>query len=424
MAAVCDERHPVPAAHAAQLYERHHRRILAYCHGRLRDRQEAEDAVQNTFVYAFKLPERGVEPETELPWLYTIAHNVCRSRRRDIGRRARVEMPADIDAFQDVIGAPSDAAADELAGLSQALAAVPETQRRALLLREWRGLSYAEIATTLSLSHSAVETLLFRARRSLAKQLVAGYNRAAVMVNGLALFRLARRIDRVGSPTRVTAAAIAAGAVAAAGLPLAHTLRHEPSPPIPHAVFAATAPSPPAVQRVVGDASRPTRTHARGDVRRARRPAAGPTTAVAAAPAAGSSLPPGEPSHPTAPVSQPRTVVSRVGDPAPTPSRPPVQAPTVAPPSLGQTVSDVSQPVSDLVSQVTQTATQTVAQATSTVVQVVDQTTSTVSDVVSSIASPSSPGGASDASAPVQQTVSDVTGAVSRAVSQLLPFGK
>jgi RNA polymerase sigma factor (sigma-70 family) len=44
-------------------------------------------------------------------------------------------------------------------------------QRQALLLREWRGFSYREIAEELGLSQAAVETLLFRARRSLAEVL-------------------------------------------------------------------------------------------------------------------------------------------------------------------------------------------------------------------------------------------------------------
>ena len=47
----------------------------------------------------------------------------------------------------------------------------PEQQRRALLLREWQGLSYREISEQLGITQAAVETLLFRARRSLAASL-------------------------------------------------------------------------------------------------------------------------------------------------------------------------------------------------------------------------------------------------------------
>jgi RNA polymerase sigma-70 factor, ECF subfamily len=56
-------------------------------------------------------------------------------------------------------------------GLGEALAALPERQRRALLLREWRRLSYAEIAEELGVAPTAVGPLLYRARRTLAKRL-------------------------------------------------------------------------------------------------------------------------------------------------------------------------------------------------------------------------------------------------------------
>jgi len=55
--------------------------------------------------------------------------------------------------------------------VGEALAALPERQRRALLLREWRELSYAEIAEELGIAPAAVGPLLYRARRALAKRL-------------------------------------------------------------------------------------------------------------------------------------------------------------------------------------------------------------------------------------------------------------
>ena len=48
---------------------------------------------------------------------------------------------------------------------------LPERQRQAILLREWQGLSHGEIAERLEITHSAAETLIFRARRSLADAL-------------------------------------------------------------------------------------------------------------------------------------------------------------------------------------------------------------------------------------------------------------
>ena len=60
---------------------------------------------------------------------------------------------------------------DELIGLQDVLETMPENQRRAILLREWQGLTYREISTELGLTQAAVETLIFRARRALAQGL-------------------------------------------------------------------------------------------------------------------------------------------------------------------------------------------------------------------------------------------------------------
>ena len=157
-----------PEADATRaLYEQYANQIFRYCLHQLGSREEAEDAVQSTFLNAFRGIKRGVVPELESAWLFKIAHNVCLSRRRSAWRRGRVESPADFDLVEELTPAPSRRA-DELIGLQDVLEQLPETQRRAILLREWQGLSYREIADELELSQGAVETLIFRARRSLA----------------------------------------------------------------------------------------------------------------------------------------------------------------------------------------------------------------------------------------------------------------
>ena len=164
-------RRSAPEADATRdLYERYARQIHAYCLHQLGSREEAEDAVQSTFLNAFRGLKRGVDPEFESAWLYKIAENVCLTRQRSSYRRRRIESPGDLDAMQDILPA-HESDNDQLIGLPAALEGMPEQQRRALLLREWQGLSYREIAGELGLSQSAVETLLFRARRSLANAL-------------------------------------------------------------------------------------------------------------------------------------------------------------------------------------------------------------------------------------------------------------
>jgi len=161
----------VPAGEAtSRLYERYGRQIFAFCLHQLGNREEAEDAVQTAFMNAFNGLRRGGSPEFESAWLFKIALNVCVDRRRTSSRRRTVESPSDFETLEEL--APShEGDTDELFGLSKALRSMPEQQRRALLLREWQGFSYSEIAAELRLTQAAVETLLFRARRSLAQVL-------------------------------------------------------------------------------------------------------------------------------------------------------------------------------------------------------------------------------------------------------------
>ena len=174
-----------PESYAAALYERHNAAVFRHCLKQLRRREDADDATQTTFVYALLSLRRGVVPQAELAWLYTIASNVCSSSRRAWARRGALATAQDVDELHDVIPTPDrnvPVTADEFRA---ALESMPDTQRRALLLREWRGLSYTEIADKLGLTQSATETLLFRARRTLACKLQekasAGFSVAAFL---------------------------------------------------------------------------------------------------------------------------------------------------------------------------------------------------------------------------------------------------
>lgn len=219
-----------PTGRAGDLYERYADQILGYCLHKLGSREEAEDAVQTTFLNALRGLERGVVPRSESAWLFKIAENVCLSRHRSSFRRGRVEAPSDLQALQDVVPAPA-APGDELIPLGQALARMPESQRRAILLREWRGLSYREIGAELGLSQAAVETLIFRARRSLAQ----GLARARGALDVGALLGALKAALTSGAVVKVAAvAAVAAtGATAVAVADRPQPRRHAP-PPVRH----------------------------------------------------------------------------------------------------------------------------------------------------------------------------------------------
>ena len=163
---LCEERHAdAPEARVERLYDDYAGRIYRYCLSRLDSPEEAEDALQATYLNAWRSLNSGVEPLSNRPWLFQIAANVCSSMLRTRLGGAPVELRSP-ETFESI---PTNAEPnDDLLGLSTALAGLPERQRHALLLRDWRGLSYDEIAVELGSSYQAVETLLFRARRSVA----------------------------------------------------------------------------------------------------------------------------------------------------------------------------------------------------------------------------------------------------------------
>src|SRR5579871_5941031 len=124
-----------PADTAARLFTEYGPQLYRFCLGRMRSREEAEDAVQSTFLRVYRALDRGEVPQYEAAWLYKIAHNVCLSRREVMGRRSRLETPQDLDEIEWALAAP-ESQHDELSGLADALAAMPPNLRQAVLLRE------------------------------------------------------------------------------------------------------------------------------------------------------------------------------------------------------------------------------------------------------------------------------------------------
>jgi len=201
----------------------------------LRDAVEAEDAAQQVFLSAHQAILRGSPPRDQAAWMAAIARNECRARIRERMREplALPELPSDLP---DPLAAAIRAA--DLQAVWRALGELPRRQRNALVLRELGGLSYHELGRALGVSHSAIESLLFRARERV-RALIAGSNAASL---GVALRELLTRVfpDQPAVALKLAAAAVGVGAVAtgAGGL---HTKHHQPVAR-PHAVRAAFVP--------------------------------------------------------------------------------------------------------------------------------------------------------------------------------------
>jgi RNA polymerase sigma factor (sigma-70 family) len=310
------------AAAATDLYERYSGQIFGYCLHQLGSREEAEDAAQTTFMNAFRGLQRGIVPELESAWLFKIAHNVCLSRRRSAWRRGRVEAPNNFEVLQEIVPG-REHVADELIRLQDVLEEMPETQRRAILLREWQGLTYREISDELGLSQAAVETLIFRARRALAQGLeqdaVTWKKRLRRGADVGGAIACAKTLLGGGGAAAIkigtTTALVATAAVAAATAPVLPKPAHAH-----HARAVETAARPPVAQ-----------SHARWTVAAPRSaPGASLVAPVAATKSSVTSRP-----HASALTRTPRpaAVTSPAGDQPDTTSTPTPSAPAATPPS-------------------------------------------------------------------------------------------
>src|ERR1041385_1774819 len=172
--------------------EAHRASLTGHCYRMLGSASDAEDAVQETFVRAWRGLERFEGRASMRTWLHRIATNVCLDQLSDTSRRMRpieefspgtIASPLDaldrthwLEPVPDARVLPSDADPYELASLRQsirlafvaALQHLPPRQRAALLLTEVLGWSAAEVADCLDTSVASVNSALQRARATLA----------------------------------------------------------------------------------------------------------------------------------------------------------------------------------------------------------------------------------------------------------------
>jgi RNA polymerase sigma factor (sigma-70 family) len=145
-------------------------RILAYAARMLAgDRAEAEDVAQETMLRLWRMAPDWRQGDAKVTtWAYRVATNLCIDRQRSGQRKGHVTL----DDAPDVADAAPDAEARlqdnrRLAALEAALAALPERQRQAVVLRLIEGLTNPEIAAVMEIGVEAVESLTARGKRAL-----------------------------------------------------------------------------------------------------------------------------------------------------------------------------------------------------------------------------------------------------------------
>jgi RNA polymerase sigma factor (sigma-70 family) len=157
-------------AAARTLTARHAPRVFALARRMLADAPEAEDVTQETMLRLWKIaPDWQADRAAVSTWLYRVASNLCIDRlrrRRELASDAAPDLPDDSPGPERRLQQR-----DQAAALEAALAALPDRQRLAIVLRHLEERPNPEIAAILDSSVEAVESLLARARRDLARRL-------------------------------------------------------------------------------------------------------------------------------------------------------------------------------------------------------------------------------------------------------------
>ena len=162
-----------------QLVARWERPMYALAYRTLGREEEARDVVQETFLRAFR-GLKGFKGQAKFSsWLYRIALNLCRDWMRRERRAPVVQVPEGTDAVDlaDAQASPAESVEELVArremseAVAKAMAELPEEQRAAILLKEYHGLTFQEIADTLDCPLSTVKTRLYQGLSVLRRRL-------------------------------------------------------------------------------------------------------------------------------------------------------------------------------------------------------------------------------------------------------------
>lgn len=165
---------PAPSlgiADIAALYRKHRQRAFSIAWAYLKDEEEALDAVQEAFIKAQRNGDRFNGRSSPQTWLYRIVINVCLDMRRRKSRRPELHVE-DVDVCEPrpcSIDCPEKGVEDlELrAAIFDGLHKLSDNHRVVLVLREFSGLNYEQIAELEGCPKGTVMSRLFHARRQL-----------------------------------------------------------------------------------------------------------------------------------------------------------------------------------------------------------------------------------------------------------------
>jgi RNA polymerase sigma factor (sigma-70 family) len=246
----------------AEMYAEYADRIYRFCVVLLRDRDEAGDAMHDTFVLAAQRIGQLRDPERLEPWLFAIARHLCYRGLQERGRVKLVDVAPD-EVVLDEDPARGLSAAEASALVWEAASGLNERDRAILSLSTNEGLEGADLAAALGEQHANPYSLVHRAKqqleRAVAVLLVARFGRRECrsldeMLYGwdgaltpLLRKRVARHVERCASCQRTRSRALALAVFSAVPLVRPQRLEAMPRSPTPNELcdIAARRPATP-----------------------------------------------------------------------------------------------------------------------------------------------------------------------------------
>jgi RNA polymerase sigma-70 factor (ECF subfamily) len=158
-----------------RLYRLHSGRVLGLCLRMTRQREIAEDCVQQTFIRAWKNLAAFEGRSAFGTWLHRIAVNEVLTHQRNRGTRSEGTSPSMLDDEEDIFDGIADAtiSADEgdVMDMEKALASLPEGSRHVVVLQAVYGYSHEEVAEMLGVAVGTCKAQLHRGRKLLRERL-------------------------------------------------------------------------------------------------------------------------------------------------------------------------------------------------------------------------------------------------------------
>jgi RNA polymerase sigma-70 factor (ECF subfamily) len=170
------------------LLETYQDRVVNTCYRFVHHASDAEDVAQEVFIEILQSIARFRGDAKLSTWIYRVAVTKAfdfirkKNRKKRLGHLKQVlgiqteEERRDFEPEDATVPADALEQKERAAVLAQAVAALPESQRIAITLNQYEGLCYAEVAEIMATTVSAVESLLFRAKKNLRKHLQRYYD--------------------------------------------------------------------------------------------------------------------------------------------------------------------------------------------------------------------------------------------------------